>query len=86
VDKFSPIDLKTRLHASEVSSIIAVDSLVAMEFLPSQTTFITRSKKRLAVSLAGKGREEIVAIAKGMDENSRAKSGFEKLGSWFRGN
>jgi len=86
VDKFSPIDLKTRLHSSEVSSIIAVDSLVAMEFLPSQTTFITRSKKRLAVSLAGKGREEIVAIAKGMDENSRAKSGFEKLGSWFRGN
>jgi len=65
-EKFSSIDMKTRLESIEISSIIAVDSLVALDFLPEDVSFITRSKKRLAVSLKGAGRNEIVSIAQGI--------------------
>lgn len=83
-DKFSPIDLKTRLHPVEISSIIAVDSLAVMEFLPRQATTITRSKKRLAVSLLGKGRQEIVDISRGMKDEQEGKSALDRIGSWFK--
>ena len=82
---FSNIDMKTRLHSVEISSIIALDSLVSFGFLPISTGTITRAKKRLAVSLNGLGRAEIVKIANGLDEGSRQSSMFEKLGGMFGG-
>jgi len=85
IDKFSNIDMKTRLLQIEISSIIAVDSLIALDFLPQEVGTITRSKKRLAVSLNGLGRSEIVNIANGMQEQKGNKSIFEKIGGFFGG-
>lgn len=85
-DGFSNIDMKTRLASVEISSIIALDSLVSFGFLPQKVGLITRSKKRLAVSLNGLGREEIVKIANGLSEQTRSKSMFERLGGMFGGN
>jgi len=58
----SGIDMKSRLHYIEVSSILAMDSLVALKVLPSRCLAFTRQKKRLSVSLDGKGRGEMVDI------------------------
>jgi len=85
VDKFSNIDMKTRLLQIEISSIIAVDSLIALDFLPQEVGTITRSKKRLAVSLNGLGRSEIVSIAQGVQEQTSGKSMFERIGGMFGG-
>lgn len=85
LDKFSSIDMKTRLESIEISSIIALDALVALEFLPEEASFITRSKKRLAVSLKGLGRSEIVQISQGMRDKEQGKSAFASLGNLFGG-
>jgi len=84
-DKFSAIDMKTRLHIEEISSIIALDSLVALDFLPKEASFITRSKKRLSVSRDGIGRREIVEISQGMRDKEQGKSAFDRIGSLFGG-
>lgn len=80
---FSSIDMKTRVNSLETSSMIVIDSLVAMRFLPKEVAFITRSKKRLAVSHNGKGREEIVGITKGMRDEQQGTTAFSKLKSMF---
>lgn len=85
-DKFSSIDLKTRLAEIEIGAIIAVDSLVALDFLPTEVSFITRSKKRLNVSKNGQGRSEVVSIAQGLSEQSQGKSMIDRLGNMFGGN
>ena len=84
-DKFSNIDMKTRLVPIEISSIIALDSLVALKLLPLEASFITRSKKRLAVSLNGLGRQEIVQISQGMQDNKSGSSFFDRIGNFFKG-
>lgn len=84
-DRFSNIDMKTRLHSSEISSIIALDSLIALKFLPENTSFIPRSKKRLAVSQDGKGRNEIVEISKGIREETTGASFGQKFQNLFKG-
>lgn len=84
-DSFSSIDMKARLLNIEISSIIAVDSLVALDFLPEETSFITRSKKRLSVSQNGQGRGEIVAISQGMQHQKTGTSFFDKMGNMFKG-
>ena len=82
-DKFSNIDMKTRLAQIEISSIIALDSLVALNFLPIEVGDITRSKKRLAVSLNGLGRGEIVSIAQGVHDQQSNRSIMERMGGFF---
>jgi hypothetical protein len=82
---FSNIDMKSRLLNIEISSIIALDSLVALDFLPPETSFITRSKKRLSVSQNGEGRKEIVSIAQGMKDQQNGTSVWSKMGNLFKG-
>ena len=86
-DSFSNIDMKTTLMNIEISSIIALDSLVALNFLPQKTSFITRSKKRLAISQTGQfnGREQIVRISQGMQQQKTGNSFMERIGNVFRG-
>lgn len=69
INRTSGIDLRTRLYPSEISSIVIIDTLVAFKFLPITITPFTLQKKRLAVSLKGKGRNEIVDIVQGKREN-----------------
>lgn len=70
----SGIDMKSRLHYIEVSSILAMDSLVALRVLPSKCLAFTRQKKRLAVSLDGQGRKEMVDVVGRKHEEDRAKA------------
>lgn len=78
-NNFSSIDTRTRLHETEISSIIAVDTLVALGFLPAKSTMITRSKKRLAVSRDGLGRKESVQLVSGIqDKKTNAMSDWVK--------
>lgn len=83
-DTFSSIDMKSRLENIEISAIICVDSLVSLDFLPVETSFITRSKKRLSVSQQGKGRGEVVAISQGMSQMKNGSSAWDRIGNLFR--
>lgn len=84
--RMSGIDLRSRLHHTEISGIVAVDSMVALKTLPQSTSVITLSKKRNAVSDGGEGRKEIVAISQGLAQRETDKGGgsfFSKLGGLF---
>jgi len=71
--RMSGIDMRARLHHMEVSSVLALDALVAMRVLPSRCLAFSRQKKRLSVSISGKGREEIVQIVGGKrDQDAKA--------------
>jgi hypothetical protein len=73
----SGIDLRTRLFNTEIASITVLDTLVAFNFLPMSIVPFTLQKKRLAVSLKGKGRDEIVELVAGKRENDvQQKSSF----------
>lgn len=63
--RMSGIDLRARLHHMEVASVLALDSLVSLGVLPTKCLAFTRQKKRLSVSLDGKGRTEIVDVVAG---------------------
>ncbi len=81
-DKNSEIDLRARLHPFELSALLALDSLVAIGFLPIQTLALSRQKKRLSVSLKGLGRKEIISVVAGHQEQMAKKGG---LGGVFGG-
>lgn len=73
--RMSGIDLRTRLHYAEIGSVLALDALVSLGILPTKCLAFTRQKKRLAVSIDGKGREDIVNIVAGKREQD-ARTGF----------
>ena len=73
--RMSKIDMRTRLHVMEINSLWAVDSLVALKFLPTSCLPITRQRKRLLVSLGGEGRKEAVRVIAG-EREKQANSGF----------
>lgn len=83
-NRTSGIDLRTRLHNTEISSITVLDTLVQFNFLPISIVPFTLQKKRLAVSLKGKGRSEIVDIVRGKREEDVSKGGGGLLGGLFR--
>jgi len=66
--RMSAIDMRTRLVSFEVSAVLAVDSLVALGVLPQKCLPLSTQKKRLNVSLMGKGREEMVSLVAGKRE------------------
>ena len=66
----SSIDMKSRLNIFDLSSIVAIDSLVALKVYPSNVLMITRSRKRNSVSINGLGRQEQVQIATGIREHN----------------
>jgi len=76
--RMSGIDLRTRLSMFEIAPILATDALVAFKFLPVDCLSFTRQKKRLAVSLDGKGRSEIVEVIGGKREGDERKAGGMK--------
>lgn len=86
--RMSGIDMRARLHPFEISYVLALDSLVALGVLPTSCLAFTRQKKRLSVSLLGKGREEIVNIVAGKREQD-AKMGMnfgDRLKGFFGAN
>ena len=72
VDKGSnltTIDFNTRLHASEMGGIVALQMLHTLGVGGSAVSLIARSIKRHKVSLNGLGREEKVRIIQGEREH-----------------
>lgn len=83
--RMSGIDMRSRLHYIEVASILAFDTMIALKFLPMTCSPFTRIKKRLAVSIDGKGREDIVRIVAGKKEHEEQVGNagfFDKAKSW----
>ena len=72
--RMSNIDTRARLQIFEINSLWAIDSLVAMKFLPSSCLPISRQRKRLSVSLNGEGRTERVNMTIGQRDQA-AKEG-----------
>ena len=79
--------VRARLHPMEVSSILALDALVAFGVCPTKCLAFTRQKKRLSVSLLGKGRKEIVDIVAGKRdlEKEGGMGFFQKMKGGFGG-
>lgn len=78
--KMTSIDMRGRLHHAEVSSILALDALVSLQVCPSAMLSFTRRKKRLSVSVDGKGRTEIVNLVTGKQELESKKLGDRVMG------
>lgn len=66
--RMSAIDMRSRLHPIEISSVLAVDALVAFGVLPQKCLALSTQKKRLNVSEGGKGRTEMVELVAGKRE------------------
>lgn len=79
--RMSGIDLRARLHPIEISSVLALDALVALKVLPVASLSFSRQKKRLSVSTNGEGRKEIVSVIQGKREHETetGKSLFQRL-------
>lgn len=73
--RMSGIDMRARLRDIEVNLITAFDALVGLRVIPPECLNFTRQKKRLSVSLKGKGRDEIVRIAEGKREYDKDSLG-----------
>ena len=69
--RHSGIDMRSNLHPIEISSILAVDTLVNLRFLPKTCLDFTRQKKRLAVSKLGQGRKDTVTLVSGQREHQQ---------------
>jgi hypothetical protein len=82
---FSRIDMKSRLLDIEISAILCVDTLVSLSMLPAEVGFLTLKKERLSVSQNGKGRQEVVEIAKGIQQQNNGHSILDGIGNMFRG-
>lgn len=83
--RMSDIDLRAHLHRFEQPSVLALDSLVSLGFLQTKTLGFTRQKKRLSVSLEGRGRDDIVKIVGGKrehDEKAQASGFGDKIRSF----
>ena len=88
-DNLTTIDFNTRLHQTEVGSIVALQLLHSLRVGGSACSLITRSIKRHKVSLGGMGRKEKVDIIKGdreHEENSNGGNLFGKIKGFMGGN
>ncbi len=74
--RMSGIDLRARLHYLEVQGVLALDSLVSLGVLPTKCLAFSRQKKRLSVSIEGKGRAEIVSLVAGRRDLEKDTMGF----------
>lgn len=85
LSRMSGIDMRARLQYIEIASILALDSLVSLGCLPIKCLSFTRQKKRLSVSLNGKGREEIVSVVSGKREMDAKLGGMSGFGERIKG-
>lgn len=79
----STIDFNSRLSREEISASLIFDEFVRLGILPSGFG-LTRQKKRLSVSLEGKGREEKVAIVNSERENKSGMTMGQRFANLFK--
>lgn len=87
--RMSQIDTRTRLRSFEITSVLAVDSLVALGVLPQKCLPLSTQKKRLNVSEGGKGRQEMVELVSGKQDRDMKMGTMgrikEGIGNFFMG-
>lgn len=83
--RMSAIDMRTRLHPIEISSVLAIDSLVALGVLPQRCLPLSTQKKRLNVSEMGKGRQEMVELVAGKREQDVKMGAMGRMGEGIKG-
>jgi len=73
--RMSGIDLRARIHPSVMPYFGAMDALVRFGVMPRRCSDFTRQMKRLTVSERGLGRQEIVDVVSGKQEQDARKAG-----------
>ena len=81
--RMSQIDMRSRLHSIEISSVLAVDALVAFGVLPQKCLQLSTQKKRLNVSEEGKGRQEMVELVAGKTDRD-VRTGAGRIGEGIK--
>lgn len=82
--RMSAIDMRTRLHPIEISSVLAIDSLVALGVLPQRCLPLSTQKKRLNVSEMGLGRKEMVELVAGKREQDVKLGAMGQMGQGIK--
>ena len=77
------IDFNTRLREGEINNIMIIDEFIRMGLFNPEEMSITRQKKRLSVSLDGKGRDEKVRIVAGERERVSGTGFMNKFKGLF---
>ena len=80
--RMSSVDFNARLDPFEISSIMVIDEFKRLNIFPPDAD-ITRQKKRLSVSIGGKGREEKVRIVQGERDNRTGMGVMDRMGGLF---
>jgi hypothetical protein len=81
--KMTTLDMRTRLHTIQIQGMAKWDSVIAFAFLPVRALFVTRTMKRLMVSLEGKGREEMVNITRQNIEQGQGMGLWDRMKNVF---
>jgi hypothetical protein len=81
--KLPSIDMKTRLMPFEITSMVIHDAVVNLRCLPKDCLITTRTKKRLAVSLKGMGRQEMVRIVQTERNKEQGEGFFSRMKNVF---
>lgn len=82
--RMSQIDMRSRLHAIEISAVLAVDALVAFGVLPQKCLTLSTQKKRLNVSEEGKGRQEMVELVAGKVDRDVKMGSMGRMGEGIK--
>ena len=82
--RMSQIDMRSRLHAIEISAVLAVDALVAFGVLPQKCLTLSTQKKRLNVSEEGKGRQEMVELVAGKTDRDVKMGSMGRMGEGIK--
>ncbi len=82
--RMSQIDMRSRLHPLEISSVLAVDALVAFGVLPQKCLTLSTQKKRLNVSEDGKGRREMVELVAGKTDRDVKMGSMGRMGEGIK--
>ena len=67
----SSIDMKANLHWAEVSAVLGIDTLSRIGVVSKKWLYFTRQKKRLSISVAGRGRDDMVKCVVGERERTK---------------
>ena len=81
--KMSDIDMRTILHPFQVHSLSALEMCISMGMIPKDCIRLPMQIKRNAVSINGRGREQIVQMVAGKRDQDVQKAGGIK--GWAKG-
>jgi hypothetical protein len=79
----SSMDMKANMHAVEAVSVNIFDALVSFHFLPQSALPLSRQKKRLSLSVDGKGIDSAVEIATAGIERKGGAGFLERVKNVF---